>query len=405
MTQFTFISKAALLCAVLHATFHATSAAAISDEQARRIHDRLTGVAPSAAVLSTMQGQNFIDAANTAMANPAFYNAKLKNWATPWTNRDDDAFAPLNDFTATVIGLINDGADFREVLYGDVIYVGAGVSGLPAYSVSNNNHYQFLEQNNIDLGGPASKLVRTTQSSTTGLAAGATAGVMTSRGASRAFFIDGTNRAMFRFMLKNMLCHDLEEVHDTSRPADRIRQDITRSPGNDSRIFLNSCVGCHSGMDPMAQAFAHYDYEYKISGGGDVEAGRLVYDATQVHPKYFHDEQNFKPGFRTPNDSWTNNWRLGPNAAVFGWSGAAGADGLVHGTGAKSMGQELANSDAFAVCQVEKVFKAVCLRDPANSDHAANANGVGFDGMLNNFKAGGNLKNTFAEAAAYCADN
>lgn len=407
MTQFTFISKAALFCAVLHATFYAAPAAAIGAEQARRIHDRLTGVVPSSAVLATMQSQNFIDAANTAMQNPAFYNAKLKNWVTPWTNRDDDAFAPLNDFTATVIGLINDGADFREVLYGDVIYVGSGVSGMPAYSVSNNNHYLFLEQNNVELGGPTGKLVRATQSSVTGLAAGATAGVMTSRGAARAFFIDGTNRAMFRFTLKNMLCHDLEEVHDTTRPADRIRQDVTRSPGNDSRIFLNSCVGCHSGMDPMAQSFAYYDFSYDKTAGTDAakDAGSLVYHAGVVDPKYYHDEQNFKPGFHTPNDNWSNNWRLGPNAAVFGWAGAAGADGLVHGTGAKTMGQELANSEAFAVCQVEKVFKAVCLRDPAITDHAANANGVGFDGMLSSFKSTHNLKNTFAEAAAYCADN
>jgi hypothetical protein len=97
---------------------------------------------------------------------------------------------------------------------------------------------------------------------------------------------------------------------------------------------------------------------------------------------------------------------LGPNAAVFGWAGAANSeDGLVHGDGAKSMGQELANSDAFAECQVKKVFKAVCLRDPMESDRTNVVNGVsGFYGMLSDFKNGGNLKKTFAEAAAYCAD-
>jgi hypothetical protein len=397
MTQFTFIPKAAILFAMLQVTFHATSAAAITAEQARRIHDRLTGVAPSATTLTTMQGQNFIDAANTAMQNPSFYNTKLKNWATPWTNRDDNAFAPLNDFTATIIGLVRDSADFRQALYGDVIYVGVA----QGYSNTSNAPYEALENSNANLGDP-SVLQSRTQSSTNGLPANATAGVLTSRGAARAFFIDGTNRAMFRFTLKNMLCHDLESVHDTTRPADRIRQDVTRSPGNDSRIFLNNCVGCHSGMDPMAQAFAHYDFDYT----GDPDTGRLVYDASQVNAKYYHDEQNFKPGFHTPNDNWTNNWRLGPNAAVFGWAGAAGADGLVHGIGAKSMGQELASSDAFAECQVKKVFKAVCLRDPNETDRANTLHGIaGFDGMLQSFKGAGNLKQTFAEAAAYCADN
>src|SRR5690606_351547 len=214
-----------------------------------------TGVPPSAAVLSSMQAQiasnNYIAAANIAMDDPAFYNAKLKNWVTPWTNRDGNAFAPLNDFTATVIGLIRDGAtqDFRQVLYGDVIYVGA-VSGIAAYANTSHQQYDGLQRSDADRVAPAGR-VRSSQPAVTGLATGATAGVMSTRAAARAFFVGGTNRAMFRYTLKNMLCHDLEEVLDTTRPADRIRQDITRSPGNDSRIFLNNCVGCHSGMDPM----------------------------------------------------------------------------------------------------------------------------------------------------------
>ena len=411
MTRFTFnsVGRLALVCAALNAAV----AVAGTAEQARRMHDRLTGVPPSAAVLSSMQTQiasnNYIAAANIAMDDPAFYNAKLKNWVTPWTNRDGNAFAPLNDFTATVIGLIRDGAtqDFRQVLYGDVIYVGA-MSGIAAYSNTSNQHYVDLERSNANLGDPA-RLVRSSQSSVTGLAAGATAGVMTSRAAARAFFIDGTNRAMFRYTLKNMLCHDLEEVLDTTRPADRIRQDVTRSPGNDSRIFLNNCVGCHSGMDPMAQSFAYYDFSYdKMAADTDAakEVGQLVYTPGVVHSKYYHDEQNFKPGYHTPDQQWTNNWRLGPNAAVFGWAGSAGADGLVHGDGAKSMGQELANSAAFAQCQVSKVFQAVCLRAPAETDRNTTVHGVaGVAGMLANFQSSGNLKQTFAEAAAYCAGN
>ena len=80
----------------------------------------------------------------------------------------------------------------------------------------------------------------------TGLPPDATAGVLTSRAAAQAFFVAGTNRAMFRFTLMNHLCNDLEQLNDTTRAPDRIRQDVSRSPGGDSRIFLNSCVGCHS---------------------------------------------------------------------------------------------------------------------------------------------------------------
>ena len=92
----------------------------------------------------------------------------------------------------------------------------------------------------------------------------ATAGVMTTRAAAKAFFIDGTNRAMFRFTLLNHMCDDLEQVKDITRVPDRIRQDVSRSPGGDSRLFLNNCIGCHSGMDPLAGAFAYYDYVYDV---------------------------------------------------------------------------------------------------------------------------------------------
>ena len=47
----------------------------------------------------------------------------------------------------------------------------------------------------------------------------------------------------------------------------------------------------------------------------------------------------------------------------FGWS--AGLPGS--GTGAKSLGEELATSDMFAQCQVTKVFQAVCFRAPIST--------------------------------------
>ena len=36
-----------------------------------------------------------------------------------------------------------------------------------------------------------------------------------------------------------------------------------------------------------------------------------------------------------------------------------------------NLGEELANSDAFASCQVKKVFRAVCLREPEDADDPA----------------------------------
>jgi hypothetical protein len=357
-------------------------------EQAKRIHDRLAGVPPSASVLDAMEsdiatgGINGLEtAAYRAMENSAFYNVTLKNFVTPWTNKDQTVFAPLNDYTATVIGMIRDDEPFNAVLSADVLYVGS-TSGLPPYSMSNNSHYQALEDQAIDL---KTDLAKTTQSGRTTLPASATAGVMTTRAGAEAFFFAGTNRAMFRFTMLNYLCRDLEQVKDITRSPDRIRQDVSRSPGGDSRIFLNSCIGCHSGMDGLAGAFAYYEW--------DDNATQLVYTPGAVQGKHLINADNFKYGYVTIDDSWTNYWRNGQNA-LLGWDELLPAQG----NGAKSLGQELANTDAFAECQVTKVFKTVCLREPGNaSDRTQIAQ------MASNFKANGyKMKQVFAEAAVYC---
>lgn len=372
-------------------------------EQAKRLHDRLAGVPADEATLVTMAADidagNAEQAAYQAMENDNFYSVTLKLFAAPWTNIDQSVFVPLNDYIATVVGMVRDEIDFRQVLQGDLLYVGDNSLGLPAYSNSDNRHYEEIEARGISL---KTGLVQTSQSAVTGLPAEATAGVMTSRAAAQQFFYLGTNRAMFRFTLMNHMCRDLEQVKDTSRAPDRIRQDVTRSPGGDSRIFQNNCLGCHAGMDPLAQAFAYYEWEfdrdndpegldgaidYNRSGAADADTG------TRVQGKYHINANNFKYGYQTPDDSWDNYWREGPNQ-LLGWDPSLPGSG----SGAKSLGQELAHSEAFAQCQVEKVFKAVCLRpasDSSDRDLVAQT--------LSRFKSGGyNLKQVFADTAVYC---
>jgi hypothetical protein len=362
------------------------SAAADARTQARRLHDRLAGVPPTAAVLDRMATDiaagRQVEAAYAAMEHRAFYDVTLKSFAMPWTNRDQTVFAPLNDYVATVIGMVRDDVPFNLLLSEDILYTGAGAPGVPAFSSSSNAHYEGLEAAGANL---KTALVRTTQSGATGLPPEATAGVTTTRAAAQAFFVAGTNRAMLRFTLLNHLCVDLEQVQDPTRPPDRIRQDVSRSPGGDARVFLNNCVACHAGMDPLAQAYAYYDY--------DEAAGRLVYTPGQVRPKYFNNDETFRPGFATPDDRWDNYWRSGRNA-LLGWDGALPG----HGSGAKSMGRELAGSERFARCQVEKVFRNVCFRPPSDAADRARV-----DAMIASFRNDGyRLKRVFAEAATYC---
>jgi hypothetical protein len=376
------------LCALLLAQF-SSSALAGSAEQAKRIYERIAGVPPAPAVLQQMitainaqPGQaGLLAAAAIATSAPTFYNVTLKNFVIPWTNRDQSVFAPFNDYAATVIGMVRDDVPFNTALSADVLYTVNGAS--PAPSAANNDHYAAAEANGVDL---STALHATSQSAVYGTPTAATAGLITTRAAAAAFFINGTNRAMFRFTMINHFCTDMPTLMDTTRPSDRIRQDVARSPGGDSRIFLNNCVGCHSGMDPMVQAFAYYNF--------DATSGQMQYTANQVQPKYFINAANFPFGFITPDDSWSNRWRSGPNT-VLGWSNALPGSG----NGAKSLGQELASSSTFAQCQVTKVFQAVCFRAPVSTADLATVGAI-----TSSFTSGGyHLKQVFQQSAAACA--
>jgi hypothetical protein len=367
----------------------ASAAAAGPREQARRMHDRLAGVPPSEAVLSAMAARiaanDALGAADIAMQNPEFYRTALKNWVTPWTNVDRSVHAPLNDYSATVIGLIRDDRPFTEVLTADVVYVGAPGVVPTAPSPTSNQHYAELEQNRVDLGDPT-RLVPVTQSGQTGsqLAANDAAGVMTTRAFGEAFFSAGTNRRAWRFTGMNFLCRDMEQLHDITRPVDRIRQDVTRSPGGDSQIFHNTCAGCHTGMDPMTGAFAYFNW--------DETQQRVVHTPGQVQPKFRINDSVFPYGYVTIDNRWDNYWREGAHANLV-WRGPNSG-----GFGPKTMGEEVAASRAFSVCQVEKVFQHVCFRPPndqADSDEVERITDV--------FEANGHsMKRVFAEVAAWC---
>src|SRR3984957_11707183 len=372
----------------------ATPAFAGPTEQAERIYERLAGVQPSPAVLAQMvtaitnqPGQAGLVAAAAIATDPktapTFYNVVLKNMVMPWTNRDQTVFVPFNDYAATVIGMVRDNVPFNTVLSGDILYT-VNSPGLPAVSPANNNHYAMAETNGVDL---SSALVATSQSAAYGIPTAATAGVITSAAGAGAYFINGTNRAMFRFTMINYMCNDMQTLMDTSQPTDRIRQDVARSPGGDSRIFLNNCVGCHSGMDPNAQAFAYYNF--------DVTSNQLVYTPGQTQAKYHINTTNFPQGFVTPDDSWANRWRAGPNS-VFGWSSTLPGSG----NGAKSWGAEIAGSQQFAACKVQQVFQAVCFRPPTTAADLTAAAAI-----TSSFQSGYNLKAVFQQVAANCAGN
>ncbi len=385
------------LTACVAAFFFGSPALAGDVERARRIHDRLVGVPPTAdrldEMIRLMNDESVEAAALYALEHPSFYAVTIKNMVTPWTNEEQTVFAPLNDFTALVIGIIRDDVPYNEVLTIDRMYHGRNGVVPNNYSPNNNLHYEQLEADRIDLSNDQD-FVWTEQSQLPGsqLSSSDAAGVLTSRAAGEAYFTAGTNRAMTRFTFMNFMCRDMEAVLDTTRPLDRVRQDVSRSPGGDSSIFLNSCVGCHAGMDPLSGAFAYFDWVPADDPPNNT--GRVVHTPGQVQEKYGINANTFPAGYATMDNRWDNYWREGPNS-VLGWPG-----GPSGGYGAKGFGAELANSDAFATCQVEQVFEQVCFR-PVNSD----ADRTAVSGIVQTFQDEGySMKRVFAQVAEYCTE-
>jgi hypothetical protein len=367
----------------------AAPAAAGPREQARRMHDRLVGVPPDEATLAEMANligdDEALAAADLAMDHRAFYSVALKNFVSPWTNVARTVYAPLNDYTATVIGMIRDDVPFDTVLSADLVYTGAPGVVSEDYSHGDNRHYELLESGRVDLSDDT-LLVGVPQSTLPGsiLTSADVAGVTTTRAAGEAYFSAGTNRRMWRFISMNYLCRDLEEMKDTTRPVERIRQDVSRSPGGDSELFLNHCSGCHSGMDPMAQAFAYFNWDDALE--------RVVFTRGAVQPKYFINDTVFRFGHVTPDDRWDNYWREGPNAALE-WRGANSG-----GYGPQSLGLEVTASRAFSICQAEKVFSQVCFRPVSDTDDADEIERIADVFEANDYS----LKRVFAETAVYC---
>ncbi len=377
-------------------------------EQAKRIHDRVAGVPPTETVLNQMAGviasppdgkTGGVAAAEIAMENDNFYNVTLKTLVTPWTNEEQDPFVALNDYTATVIGIVANDLDFRTILTTPNLYVARSSLGLPAYSPTNNAHYEALEERvRENRSSLKDDLEAVSQASVVQISDFEASGVVTSRASAKAFFSDGTNRSQFQYIFLNHMCIEVfGEINDAARVVDRIRQDVSRSPGGDSRVYLNFCMGCHSGMDPLIQGLAYYDYDNNLekidfNGPGIIDPD----SGSRVQGKYLINSNNFPYGYAAPDNKWDNYWREGTYRSL-GWDWTN--EGLPgNGYGAESLMTEISHSKTFAQCHVSQVFETVCLREPQSTEDHEKVSAI-TDSFRNN---GFNFKTVFAESADYC---
>lgn len=314
--------------------------------------------------------------AGTVAADPG--NSKWRIWYVDPLNPNssptdvNNTFCRLSNYSKSEL----DQAYFDNALY---------VPSLDRVIATNrikesNRHYQSLEKLGVDLSN-RNIFQKTTQLEKLHRSNAAIAGLLSTRAFGKAYYSAGTNRAALAFSMKYFFCKDMEELNDTTIPDFRNRRDVDRSPGGNSSIYKNRCVGCHGGMDALAGAFAYYDW----NGGVTYEPGIVV--SKMNHNVIFPD------GYVTSDNSWLNLWDQGQNASL-GWGSPR------NGYGAKSLGQLISTSDAFPKCMSEQVFKKVCFREPDNGDLTLiNNNAEYFKNT--NF----NMKRLFIKTALDCMED
>ncbi|HYX35233.1 MAG TPA: hypothetical protein VE954_19225 [Oligoflexus sp.] len=371
--------------------------------QVEFVYQRLTGIRPAAADLATwsaalapLAGADrtayLADVVGKAATeNDLFYSVTVLNFAQIEASEDRSVAegsgatftGVLNDLTATVIGMVRDEKDYRAILSDDVLYIPTGTTYVPG----TNAIYDTLYNTHKTTGGPiASALTAVTQTGATGLAV--QAGIFTLRGFGSVYYDAGTNRAPFRFTSMNYLCRDMEDLSDVSRADIYVRRDVDRAPGGDASKYRTECVGCHAGMDPLANSFSFFNFVPPAQANA---AAAITIAAAPV-AKTNQNNDVFPGGAVVTNDAWMNLWLEGTNSAL-GWDATKKS-----GTGVKSLGDMLASSKMFPECMAKRVYKTVC----GLKEETSTAEKAVISRLAGEFTKTYNMKELFKDTAAEC---
>jgi len=189
------------------------------------VFKRLASVPPSAADLEKFAAKLasasdkeavLLEVADAAILVDSFYSRTVLNFAQPEANEErelNDAAGTLNDLTATIVGYVKDGKDYRTILSGDTMYIPTGQT----YNANDNLIYDTLHTA-VKNGASqlSASISEVPQVPANGL--NQAAGIFTLRGFGSVYFDAGTNRAATRFTFMNYTCLDMEALSDVTRP-------------------------------------------------------------------------------------------------------------------------------------------------------------------------------------------
>lgn len=351
-------------------------------EQSIKIYRRLTGTTIPLDDPRLRQMEELIakgdamSAAKIATEQIGFYDITLKQFASEMSTRDKSAIAPLNDLSATVIGIVRDDLDARLMVSGNFLYAPRGAT--PNELLTSNTSYENLYNSGASLKDSLIKVdgqkVRNGQGQIVNHPD--PAGVITSRAYMAAHAIAGTNRRLVEYALESFLCTPLADAADTSAPDTYVGPEVSRVPDGSNMVFQQKCKGCHGAMDAMRPAFAYFTFE-----AGQVKYATLYPSAPQnqdtentsnlrkdskngkVPFKFTRSMDVFPKGYVVSNDEWINYFSLKKGQQMFGWRGD------VKGKGLNALGVMFGNSKGFSQCMVKRTFKHVCKRSPNSAEN------------------------------------
>ncbi|MCB0379313.1 MAG: hypothetical protein KDD33_12540 [Bdellovibrionales bacterium] len=379
-------------------------AASANNELAVELHKRLAGATPNLddPILTDMenlisQGQ-LEEAALVATHQPSFYSITLRDFAVKMTNKEQSVSFPLNDLAATIIGGVRDDINATEFFTGNFFYKGNASSGAPQDLkndiILSNNHYESLDNSGANLMEVLERVngqqVVNPQGNLVALAD--SGGILTSRAFMAAHADAGTNRRIIEYSFKVFLCKPMDEWANSSNPDNRVGRDVGRFPQAD---YLAKCKGCHTGMDALRPATAHFDFfdggiRYKYSYPMDPnpnDPSQLnipVASAEQDVPyKFRRASDNFPQGFAVTDDNWSNY----ASDEIFGFRTPSSGQGMA------DLARLVAYSEQFSRCMVQRVFKSVCRRDSAKEEKYL------IERLAQDFERDYNLRHLFVNVA------
>ncbi len=392
----------------------ASADGACGSDSACKLFVNLTTVNPTQAELEAVRikisSEGELKAAMWIIQNnKEFWTVQVKQFAEPWSDKDGKIGAILDETSATIILAVQKNIDFRRILWDDLIAVGQGElygerddelklpdgNIIPRYlrGASGARHYAKMEE--LEVYHKDGYLEFESQMPTTFPAdqPGAVAGILSTYGFGAAAYTAGTNRRSIPMLTKEALCIDLDNLRDQTGLETYVKRDVVRQDSDGTTTtYKTVCKTCHAGpLEQFSNAFMFHDI--KGDAGVYTRFDSLVESELVDHlASHKMLKQASSTGYVPKNDQWfldlTENQKnlIGiPNGAVSGF-------------GAKSLGKFLSSTGAFAKCQPQKAFKAVCGHAPRQSD-------VDFlKGLIRDFvDSGYKMKEIFAKSAIYCA--